>query len=88
MGSNIGTTLTAWIIATVGFKVKIESLALPFIGLGAVGLILFRPGTKPMQVTGLLIGFGLLFLGSPPSRSTISTGPWMSKRLWRRRKRR
>lgn len=63
MGSNIGTTLTAWIIATVGFKVKIESLALPFIGLGAVGLILFRPGTKPMQVTRLLIGFGLLFLG-------------------------
>ena len=33
MGSNIGTTLTAWIIATIGFKIKIESLALPFIGL-------------------------------------------------------
>ena len=63
MGSNIGTTLTAWIIATVGFKIKIESLALPFIGVGAVGLILFKPGTKPALVTRLSIGFGFLFLG-------------------------
>ena len=63
MGSNIGTTLTAWIIATIGFKIKIESLALPFIGLSAIGLIFFRPGFKPFQVTRLLIGFGFLFLG-------------------------
>ena len=63
MGSNIGTTLTAWIIATIGFKIKIESLALPFIGLGAVGLIFFKPSTKPSLVTRLLIGFGFLFLG-------------------------
>ena len=63
MGSNIGTTLTAWIIATIGFKIKIESLALPFIGLGAVGLIFFKPSSKPSLVTRLLIGFGFLFLG-------------------------
>jgi phosphate:Na+ symporter len=63
MGSNIGTTLTAWIIATIGFKIKIESLALPFIGLAAIGLILFKPASKPFFVTRLLIGFGLLFLG-------------------------
>jgi len=63
MGSNIGTTLTAWIIATIGFKINIESLALPFIGLGAVGIVLFKPSSKPSQVTRLLIGFGFLFLG-------------------------
>jgi phosphate:Na+ symporter len=63
MGSNIGTTLTAWIIATIGFKIKIESLALPFIGMGAVGLILFKPSSKPFLVTRLIIGFGFLFLG-------------------------
>ncbi|WP_419656136.1 putative Na+/Pi-cotransporter [Desulfosarcina variabilis str. Montpellier] len=63
MGSNIGTTLTAWIIATIGFKIKIESLALPFIGIGAAGLILFKPGMKPAMVTRLSIGFGFLFLG-------------------------
>ncbi len=63
MGSNIGTTLTAWIIATIGFKMKIESLALPFIGLSAIGLIFFKPGFKPFLITRLLIGFGFLFLG-------------------------
>jgi phosphate:Na+ symporter len=63
MGSNIGTTLTAWIIATIGFKIKIETLALPFIGLGAVGLIFFKPSSKPFLVTRLFIGFGFLFLG-------------------------
>jgi phosphate:Na+ symporter len=63
MGSNIGTTLTAWIIATVGFKIKIESLALPFIGIGAIGLILFRPTSRMALLTRLSIGFGFLFLG-------------------------
>ena len=63
MGSNIGTTLTAWIIATIGFKIKIETLALPFIGLGAFGLIFFKPSSKPILVTRLLFGFGFLFLG-------------------------
>ena len=37
MGSNIGTTFTAWIVATLGFKVKIESFALPLIGIGGIG---------------------------------------------------
>ncbi|AOY58424.1 Na/Pi cotransporter family protein [Desulfococcus multivorans] len=63
MGSNIGTTLTAWIVATVGFQVSIESFALPFIGMGAVGLIFFRPATRLFFVSRLVIGFGFLFLG-------------------------
>ncbi len=63
MGSNIGTTLTAWIIATIGFKIKIESLALPFIGLSSAGLIFFKSASKPFLFTRLLIGFGFLFLG-------------------------
>ncbi len=73
MGSNIGTTLTAWIIATIGFKIKIESMALPFIGLGAVGLILFRPSSKPFLVTRLFIGFGFLFLGLDFMKGSVET---------------
>jgi len=63
MGSNIGTTFTAWIVATLGFKIKIESFALPFIGVGGIGLILWKPPAKLSQVSRLLIGFGFLFLG-------------------------
>jgi phosphate:Na+ symporter len=43
MGSNIGTTFTAWVVAVLGFKIKIEAFALPFIGIGAIGLIFLSP---------------------------------------------
>ena len=71
LGSNIGTTLTAWIVATVGFKMKIETFALPFIGIAAAGLILFRPGTRPAHLTRLMIGFGFLFLGLDYMKTSV-----------------
>ena len=71
LGSNIGTTFAAWIIATIGFKIKIESLASPFIGLGAFGLIFFRPSSKPLLITKLFIGFGFLFLGLDFMKSSV-----------------
>ncbi|MGA1301718.1 MAG: Na/Pi symporter, partial [Burkholderiaceae bacterium] len=36
-GTNIGTTMTAWIVALLGFGLKIDLLALALLGLG-VGL--------------------------------------------------
>ncbi|KPJ97836.1 MAG: sodium:phosphate symporter [Desulfobacterales bacterium SG8_35] len=65
MGSNIGTTLTVWIVAIVGFKLKIETFALPFIGIGGIGFIFCDSSDKPKsyQLCRLLIGFGFLFLG-------------------------
>ncbi len=71
LGSNIGTTLTAWIIATIGFKIKIETLALPFIGLAAVGIVLFKPSSKPFLIIRLLMGFGFLFLGLDFMKSSV-----------------
>ena len=63
MGSNIGTTFTAWIVAILGFKIKIESFALPFIGIGAIGSIFLRSSPKLSLISRLFIGFGFLFLG-------------------------
>ena len=34
MGANIGTTVTAWLIAILGFKVDMGTIALPLVGLG------------------------------------------------------
>src|SRR5688572_31127495 len=31
LGSNVGTTLTSWIVATVGFKLDVESYSLPVV---------------------------------------------------------
>lgn len=63
MGSNIGTTLTVWIVAIIGFKLKIETIALPFIALGGIGMVVWGPTSKFFHVCRLLIGFGFLFLG-------------------------
>ncbi|TSE26120.1 Na/Pi-cotransporter II-related protein [Tepidimonas sediminis] len=61
-GANVGTTMTGWIVALLGFGVKIDALALPLIGLG-VALRLSGPGTRRGALGTALAGFGLLFLG-------------------------
>lgn len=61
MGANIGTTLTAWIVALFGFKLNIAAFALPIIGIGfPLSLIGSR---KSQNISEVMIGFGLLFLG-------------------------
>jgi len=60
MGANLGTTLTAWIIATIG-KFSLSKIAIPIIG---IGLPLFFVGKNRWKSFGeILIGFGLLFYG-------------------------
>lgn len=61
-GSNVGTTMTAWIVALVGFQINMEALALPLIGIGA--LLKLSGGDSRRASFGMaLVGFGLLFLG-------------------------
>jgi phosphate:Na+ symporter len=61
MGANIGTTVTAWLVALLGFKVKISAFALPIIGI-AFPLSLIN-STRAKQLSEIFVGFGLLFLG-------------------------
>jgi phosphate:Na+ symporter len=63
MGAKVGTTITAWIVAIFGFKFKIETFALPLIGLGGVGLIFLSKSPRYINVSKLLISFGFLFHG-------------------------
>jgi len=62
-GSNLGTTVTGWIVATVGFKLDIESLALPLIALGGVGAVWSTPGTRRSGFSYLAVGIGLMLMG-------------------------
>lgn len=63
IGSNVGTTFTAWIVAFFGFKLKIESFAFPLIGVGGIALIFSEASSRLFNFSRLLIGFGFLFLG-------------------------
>ncbi len=61
-GSNVGTTMNAWLVAALGFSFKIDAFALPFIGVGAI-LMLAARGTRAKALGQALAGFGILFLG-------------------------
>ncbi|MDY4513128.1 MAG: Na/Pi cotransporter family protein [Paludibacteraceae bacterium] len=61
MGANVGTTLTAWIIALFGFKINIAAFAIPLVGFGVPLLFLHKNIYKSWGE--FLIGFALLFLG-------------------------
>jgi phosphate:Na+ symporter len=62
-GTNIGTTATGWIIATIGFKIDIEGIALPLIGIGGLGLIFLSKSARFSGLSKLFVGFGFLFMG-------------------------
>ncbi len=61
MGANIGTTVTAWLISIIGFKVNIEIFALPLIAVGFP--LLFTSNSRLKSWGEVLIGFAILFLG-------------------------
>jgi phosphate:Na+ symporter len=61
MGANIGTTITAWLVSTFGFKVKIAAMALPIIAFAFP--LMFMNYKKSKYWGEFLIGFALLFMG-------------------------
>ncbi|NNC71059.1 MAG: Na/Pi cotransporter family protein [Flavobacteriaceae bacterium] len=61
MGANIGTTITAWLITILGFKVSMSAIALPLVGLGFAFTFAKRENLKNWG--GFIIGFAILFIG-------------------------
>lgn len=61
-GANIGTTMTGWLVAVVGFKIKVETFALPLIGIGML-LNLTGGESRRAPLGKALAGFGLFFIG-------------------------
>ncbi len=61
-GANIGTTMTGWLVAIIGFKIDVEAFALPMIGAGM--LLRLTGGEARRAHFGVaLAGFGLFFIG-------------------------
>ncbi|MBT8393676.1 MAG: Na/Pi symporter, partial [Bacteroidia bacterium] len=61
MGANIGTTITAWLITILGFKVSMSAIALPLVGFGFA--ITFAKKENLKNWGNFLIGFALIFIG-------------------------
>lgn len=75
MGANIGTTVTAWLVAFFGFKISMSDYSLP-IFLVAI-LLLFSNRSNLKSWGEMLAGFALLFIGlellksGVPNKDTI-----------------
>lgn len=70
-GTNVGTTMTGWLVAIAGVDFKIEALALPMIGLGMV-LHFTGEGCRRGALGMTLAGFGVLFLGIDVLKDTFT----------------
>lgn len=61
LGAHIGTTITAWLITILGFKVSMSAVALPLVALGI--LFTFSKKENLKNWGGFIIGFAVLFIG-------------------------
>ena len=61
LGANIGTTITGWLVAVLGFKVKIAAMALPLLAIGVP--MLFMKRNKIKYIGEFIVGFAILFWG-------------------------
>lgn len=72
MGANIGTTVTAWIISALGFKVDIAAFALPLLAFG-IPLLFSQKVTASLSVNLfrflILVHGAFLFENNAPDLS-------------------
>ena len=71
MGANIGTTITAWIVSLLGFRVNITVYALAILAVAAP--LLFMRKTEFRSWGTALTGFALLFMGLGFLKDTVPT---------------
>lgn len=71
-GTNIGTTMTAWLVALVGIDVEIKAFALPLVGLGAMMRISSK--ARSYNAAGdVLSGFGVFFVGLEVMKNALAS---------------
>lgn len=61
LGANVGTTVTGWLVAVVGFKLPFGTAVLPLVLAGA--LLRMFGGERVRNIGWALAGFGMLFVG-------------------------
>ena len=79
MGSNIGTTLTAWLLSTAGIKsdnilismLKPEHFA-PLVALAGIIMLMISKNKKRQDIGTILVGFAVLMYGMELMKNAVS----------------
>jgi len=79
MGSNIGTTLTAWLLSTAGIKsdniavsmLKPENFA-PIVALIGIAMLMMSKKKKRQDIGTIMVGFAVLMYGMQLMKEAVS----------------
>lgn len=88
-GANLGTTMTGWMVAILGFKLDLGEVMLPLV---LVGALMHLSGRRRLAVIGqALAGFSLLFVGIEQMKAglaafegVVTPSDFPSEGLWGR----
>lgn len=69
LGANIGTTITSWLVALLGFKVSMSALSLPLLAFAVP--MLFARKSKIKYLGEFILGFALLFWGLAELKNAV-----------------
>lgn len=87
-GTNLGTTMTGWLVALIGVKIEPGPLALPLLGGGMLLRLVLASRPRLAGIGQALAGFGAFFLGIgflqqgfaeitlPPELFELGQSPW------------
>ena len=79
-GANIGTTITGWIVALLGLKLSLGTIALPGLLVGALTATMARG--RLARLGALLAGFSLIFIGLDMMKdATAGFESWLSPEI-------
>jgi phosphate:Na+ symporter len=62
LGSNLGTTIGSWMLATLGFNFNIENFALPVAAIAGIGMAFINNGSKWFLWLKFLFSLAFLFI--------------------------
>ena len=75
LGANLGTTFTGWVVATLGFKLNLSTLALPAIGIGSLLQVVYKARSRNAAIGKLFFGLGLLLFGLDIMKASVADLP-------------
>ncbi len=75
LGANLGTTLTGWLVALLGFKLSLDHLSIPLMGIACLGLFFYPRSRQSQAWFTLLLGLGLLLFGLGQMKNAVDHLP-------------
>ncbi|MBU3068805.1 Na/Pi symporter [Aestuariicella sp. G3-2] len=75
LGANLGTTLTGWLVTLLGFKLSLDSLSIPLMGIACLGLIFYPANRQTQNGFTALLGIGLLLFGLGQMKAAVEYLP-------------